>query len=117
VAKRVLIADDNAVVRNAVKTFLMMEMDVVCEEAADGSEAVEHANQSKPNLIILDFAMPKMGGAEVAKALKHSMPEVPIVLFTVFEIPIKIVRDIGVDAIVSKPSGIAKLAECVRILL
>jgi DNA-binding NarL/FixJ family response regulator len=68
--KRVLIADDNTVVRNAVKTFLAMEMDVVCEEAADGCEAVEHANKSKPDLIILDFAMPKMSGAEAAQALK-----------------------------------------------
>jgi DNA-binding NarL/FixJ family response regulator len=115
--KRVLIADDNTVVRNAVKNFLTMEMDVVCEDAADGSEAVEHANQSKPDLIILDFAMPKMSGAEAAQALKRSMPDVPIVLYTVFEIPIKMVQDIGFDAVVPKPSGIAKLAECVRKLL
>src|SRR6516164_3058784 len=115
--KRVLIADDNAIVRNAVRTFLTMEMDVVCEEAADGCEAVEHANQSKPDLIILDFAMPKMNGAQAAQALKRSMPEVPIVLYTVFEVPIKIVQDIGFDAVVSKPSGIVKLAECVRMLL
>jgi DNA-binding NarL/FixJ family response regulator len=94
-----------------------MEMDVVCEEVADGSEAVEHANQSKPDLIILDFAMPKMSGAEAAQALKRSMPEVPIVLYTMFEIPIKMVQDIGFDAIVSKPNGMDKLAECVRMLL
>ena len=115
--KRVLIADDNAIVRNAVKTFLAMEMDVICEEAADGCEAIEHANQSKPDLIILDFAMPKMNGAEAAQALKHSMPEVPIVLYTLFEIPIKMVQDSGFDAVVSKPAGMDKLAECVRKLL
>ena len=81
------------------------------------SGPVEHANRSKPDLIILDFAMPKMNGAQAAQALKRSMPEVPIVLYTLFEIPIKMVRDIGFDAVVSKPSGIAKLAECVRMLL
>ena len=115
--KRVLIADDNTVVRNAVKNFLTMEMDVVCEEAADGCEAIEHANQSKPDLIILDFAMPKMNGAQAAQALKRFMPEVPIVLYTLFEIPIKMVQDIGFDAVVSKPNGMDKLAECVRKLL
>jgi CheY-like chemotaxis protein len=116
-AKRVLIADDNVIIRNIVKNFLTMEMGVVCEEAADGSEAVERANQSKPDLIILDYAMPKMNGAEAAQALKRSMPEVPIVLYTVFEIPIKIVRDIGFDAVVAKSDGTNKLAECVRMLL
>jgi hypothetical protein len=45
------------------------------------------------------------------------MPEVPIVLDTVFEVPIKIVRDIGFDAVVSKTDGNAKLGECVRSLL
>ena len=115
--KRVLIADDNAIVRNAVKTFLAMEMDVICEEAADGCEAVEHANQSKPDLIILDFAMPKMNGAEAAQSLKRSMPEVPIVLYTVFDVPIKLVRDTGFDAVALKPEGVDKLAECVRSLL
>jgi len=116
-AKRVLIADDNVIIRNKVKDFLTTEMDVVCEEAADGCEAVEQANQSKPDLIILDFAMPKMSGAEAAKALKRSMPEVPIVLYTLFEIPIKMVQDIGFDAVVSKPNGMDRLAECVRRLL
>ena len=116
-AKRVLIADDNVSIRNIVKNYLTMTMDLVCEEAADGSEAVEHANQSKPDLIILDFAMPKTNGAEAAQALKRSMPEVPIVLYTVFEIPIKMVQDIGFDAVVSKPDGMDKLAECVRRLL
>ena len=114
-AKRVLIADDNVSIRNIVKNFLTMNMDVVCEDAADGCEAVEHANQSKPDLIILDFAMPKTNGAEAAQALKRSMPEVPIVLYTVFEIPIKMVQDVGFDAVVSRPNG-DKLAECVRSL-
>ena len=116
-AKRVLIADDNVSIRNIVKNYLTMTMDLVCEEAADGSEAVEHANQSKPDLIILDFAMPKMNGAEAAKALKHSMPKVPIVLYTVFEIPDKLVQDIGFDAVVAKSDGTDKLAVCVRRLL
>jgi DNA-binding NarL/FixJ family response regulator len=117
--KRVLIADDNTSIRNIVKTYLTtkMDLDVVCEEAADGREAVEHANQSKPDLIILDYAMPNMNGAEAAQALKRSMPEVPIVLYTVFEIPTNIVRNIGFDAVVSKPEGVDKLAECVRMLL
>jgi len=117
VAKRVLIADDDGIVRNIVKTFLTMNLDVVCEEAADGIEAVERANQSKPDLIVLDFAMPNMNGAQAAQALKRSMPEVPIVLYTAFEIPIKMIQDVGFDAIVSKPNGMDKLAECVRMLL
>jgi DNA-binding NarL/FixJ family response regulator len=116
-AKRVLFADDNRVVRSIIKNFLTTNMDLVWEEAADGCEAVEHANHSKPDLIILDFSMPKMNGAQAAQALKRSMPEVPIVLYTMFELPLKIVQEIGFDAVVSKSSGITRLAECVRMLL
>jgi hypothetical protein len=47
----------------------------------------------------------------------HPMPEVPIVLYTAFEIPIKIVQDIGFDAVVSKLNGMDKLAQRVRTLL
>jgi PleD family two-component response regulator len=57
--KRVLIADDSDTVRDIIKVFLALRGDLeVCGEASDGAEAVEKATESKPDLILLDLAMP-----------------------------------------------------------
>jgi CheY-like chemotaxis protein len=56
------------------------ELDV--REAVDGADAIEEARKSKPDLIILDLAMPRLNGAEAATVLKNDMPETPVVLFT-----------------------------------
>jgi chemotaxis response regulator CheB len=65
--KRVLIADDSSTVRDIIKLFLSVRGDLeVCGEASDGLEAVEKASASKPDVILLDFAMPRMNGAEPA---------------------------------------------------
>ena len=58
--KRVLIADDSGTVRCLIKIFLKQGTDVeVCGEAADGLQAVEKARALKPDLILLDLAMPE----------------------------------------------------------
>jgi len=51
-------------------------------EAVDGLDAIKEAKKSKPDLILLDLAMPQWNGAEVAAVLKNTMPEVAVVLFT-----------------------------------
>src|SRR5260370_41412116 len=54
----------------------------LCAQAADGSEALSLAKRYKPDLVILDLAMPKMTGLETARELKKIMPTVPIILLT-----------------------------------
>jgi len=113
----VLIADDSNIVRKTIKDFLkaLPEVDE-CREASDGREAVECAQAIKPDLIVLDLGMPKMSGLEVARVLKSSMPGVPIVLFTMYNVS-KWAEDLGVDAVVTKPDGLNQLVDCVRSLL
>ena len=118
--KRVLIADDDLKVREAMKAFLAGGTDVeVCGEAANGLEAVEKARTLKPDLIVLDLAMPEMNGAEAASVLKKRMPKLPIVLFTMFgdNIGRYLTAATGVDLVVSKPDGVARLAESVNAAL
>jgi DNA-binding NarL/FixJ family response regulator len=57
----------------------------VCGEAADGVEGIEQAKKLKPDLIVLDLAMPRMNGAEAASVLSTTMPDVPIVLLTLYQ--------------------------------
>jgi DNA-binding NarL/FixJ family response regulator len=83
--KRVLIADDSSTVRDIIKFFLSLRGDLeVCREASDGFDAIEKATASKPDVILLDFGMPRMNGAEAARTLKKLMPEIPIILFTMY---------------------------------
>lgn len=104
VAKQVLIADDSGVVR-VMRAFLESTPDVeVCGEASDRVEAMEKAKALKPDLVVPDLAMPGIDGAKVASVLKKTMPEVPIILFTMYDENVGkyLTSAIGVDAILSK---------------
>ena len=118
-AKTVLIADDSASVRLSVR--LMLEgrhTELVVREAVDGLDAIEKAKKSKPDLILIDLAMPRLNGAEAATVLKNDMPETPVVLFTLYTDlhADSVCAAIGVDFI-SKADGIPKLLERVGTLL
>ena len=115
--KHILIADDHTAIRKAVKLVLSTTLDInEYDEAANGREAVEIAEQTRPDLIILDIAMPQMDGITAAKHLKKSMPEVPIILFTIYDIGADRAKQLGVDAVVLK-AGAAALSREVHSLL
>lgn len=57
-------------------------------EAADGREAIEKAQQLKPDLVILDLSMPLLDGLEAARKLKRLNPAVPLLMFTSFRTPV-----------------------------
>lgn len=118
-AKRILIADDSELVRKITRKFLEIAGFMVCGEATDGGDAVEKATELKPDLIVLDLAMPAMNGAEAASVLKGRMPHVPIILFSMYSdcVGPALVSALGVKAIIPKPEGIHKLVDCVRDLL
>jgi CheY-like chemotaxis protein len=82
-AKRVLVADDSPRIRKMLCQLFEREDDYdICAEAENGQEAIELALKHRPDLIILDFAMPVLNGLDAARKLKKIMPEVPIILFT-----------------------------------
>ena len=114
--KQVLIADDSQLVRQTIKNVLAGRTDVVvCGEAVNGLEAVEKANILKPDLVLLDFAMPEMNGAEAASVLKMKLPEARIILFTMYSenIGSYLTSAIGIDAVLSKPDGMSALVGAV----
>ena len=89
-AKRILIADDHESVLRRIRA--MLEDDPVwevCGDAVDGREAIEKAAKLKPDLVILDFAMPRLNGLEAASRIRKLLPEVPIVMFTMYGSQIK----------------------------
>jgi DNA-binding NarL/FixJ family response regulator len=81
---RILIADDHAVVRHGVRALLESQPGIeVCGEAVNGREAVEFVEQNRPNLVILDVAMPEMDVVEVIGAIREASPETEILVFTI----------------------------------
>lgn len=83
--RRVLVADDDGLIRKLLYNLFKDESDYeLCAEAKNGEEAVALAKLHQPDLILLDFSMPVMNGVEAARELKKIMPNVPIILFTLF---------------------------------
>jgi DNA-binding NarL/FixJ family response regulator len=119
-AKRILVADDSESIRMVIRTFLEgHEGFEVCGEAANGADAIEKAKQLKPDLIILDLAMPRMNGAAAASILKSTMPDVPIILFSMYDdFMSKLLSSaVPVDLVLSKPDGMKDMVAHVQDLL
>jgi NarL family two-component system response regulator LiaR len=83
---KVLIADDHAVVRDGTRRILEQEADMeVVAEAADGTEAVKLAGSSKPDVAIIDIAMPGMDGIEATRQIKSLYPSVAILILSAYD--------------------------------
>src|SRR4030042_1718990 len=84
-AIRVLIVDDHTIVRKGIRALLAeIEGIEVVGEAADGQEAVAQANTLRPDVILMDLAMPKLDGIEATRQIKTSRPESRILVLTSF---------------------------------
>ena len=80
---RILVADDQPGIRKRVCLTLAARLALeVCYEAVNGQEAVEKAQESHPDLIILDITMPVMNGLEAARQIRRFSPETPILILT-----------------------------------
>lgn len=120
VSKSILIVDDNAGIRKAVRLgFEKQSGFQICGEAIDGRDAIERAKKLKPDLIVLDFSMPLMNGIQAASVLSRLMPSVPLILFTMHAGAVleSDARSAGITIIVSKNQGPEVLVSHAQTLL
>jgi two-component system, NarL family, nitrate/nitrite response regulator NarL len=111
--KRILIVDDNAPIRGLVREFIETRPDFeICGEAKDGLEGIKKARELKPDLIVLDFLMPRINGLQVALILHEIAPNMPIILFTFYKDAISkdLANAAGVGSILSKTDQLDLLA-------
>ena len=83
---RILLAEDHVVVRQGTRQLLEREPDFdIVGEAGDGEEAVRLASQLKPDVVIMDVAMPKLSGIEATKQIKASLPSTSVLVLTGYD--------------------------------
>ena len=109
----VLLVDDSPIIRRTLRTLLESAGIGVCGEAEDGTQAIEKADQLKPDLIVLDLAMPVMNGLQAAPILKKMLPKTPIILFTLYADSIVEHEAFlaGVSSLIQKNEAISRLVD------
>jgi DNA-binding NarL/FixJ family response regulator len=84
-AKRILIADDHESVLRRVRAMLESHPGwKVCGDAVNGREAVRKTIELRPDVVVLDFAMPELNGLMAADQISDLLPHIPIVLHTMY---------------------------------
>ncbi len=119
-AIRVLVADDNTLIRKQIRGIIESDVELkVCAEAANGLEAVEKAQESCPDVAVIDFQMPVMDGLKAIRRIKRLMPLLPILLFTLNSSPQLEweSRQAGADAVLQKGEGSTRLSGVIHSLL
>ena len=114
---KVLLADDQALVRGAMGALLDLEPDIeVVAQAGRGDEVVAAARESGADVCLLDIQMPGVDGVEAARQVRDQLPEVRVVMVTTFDRPgyLRRALDAGAVGFVVKTTPAARLAEVVR---
>ena len=114
---RLLIADDQALVRGALAALLDLEPDLeVVSEVGRGDEVIEAARATKPDVALLDVEMPGLDGIEAAAALRAAVPGVRVLMVTTFGRPgyLRRAMEAGAAGFVVKDTPATQLADAVR---
>jgi two-component system, NarL family, nitrate/nitrite response regulator NarL len=117
---RILIADDHPIFRHGLKTLLEAESDLrVIAEAGDGAEAVQLVAQMKPDILLLDLAMPRMPGMDALRALSTADLPVQTILLTVAIEKAQIVEalQLGARGIVLKDAATEFVLKSIRTVM
>lgn len=114
---RVLCVDDHPIVREGMAAIIATQEDVVCVgEAGDGQSAVAQYRQLKPDVVLMDLRMPKMGGVDAIVEIRKEFPRARIIVLTTYEGDEDIHRALnaGAQAYLLKDSARKELLQTIR---
>jgi two-component system response regulator DesR len=114
---RVLLAEDQTMLRGALASLLSLEPDItVVAQAANGSEALKLIHQHSPDVVVTDIEMPERTGLELAAALKQAESPARVIILTTFARPGYLRRslDAGARGYLLKERPASELAEAIR---
>lgn len=114
---RVLVVDDHPIVREGICALLAVVGDIeVVGEAANGSEAIDMARELQPDVVLMDIAMPTMGGLEATRRICREFPQIRVLILTQYDdkeyvLP---VIEAGASGFVSKAAASSELTMGIR---
>lgn len=116
---RVLIADDQTMVRSGLRLILEAESDIVVSaEAGDGEEAVRLASREGPDVVLMDVRMPRMDGLEATSQITQNSPETKVIVLTTFDVDDYVYGALraGASGFLLKDAGGDQLVEAIRVV-
>jgi DNA-binding NarL/FixJ family response regulator len=116
-AIRVLVVDDQALVREGLMTLLQAAPDITpVAAAADGEEAVALASRHRPDVVLMDLRMPRLDGVEATRRIREAQPDTEIVVLTTHadEDSILDALSAGARGYLTKDAGIAEISRAVQ---
>ncbi len=118
---RVLLADDEGLVRSGFKVLLDLEDDItVVGEATNGAEAIEHARATRPDIVLMDIRMPKVDGIQATReiAKTHGLEKVRILILTTYDTDAYVFEALqaGASGFLLKDAGPAELLHGIRVV-
>jgi len=114
--KKVLIADDDAIMRELLKGILRTAGHTVVGEASNGEQAMAMVEKTSPEVLCLDIHMPKMDGMQCLEALKASTPNLTIIMIS-GEATLQVVQEAlakGAGGFIVKPFNAAKVLDTIQ---
>ena len=113
----IIIADDHAIVRTGISALLKYQKDLkVVGEAEDGEEAVRLAKELKPDVVIMDLVMPRMGGVEATQAIREAHLSSKVLILTTFGTSVDVAHAVeaGAAGAIMKDVPNERLVEAIR---
>ncbi|QDI92243.1 response regulator transcription factor [Salicibibacter halophilus] len=117
---KILIVDDDPLVRQSLKLLLEKESDIeVSGLAADGQEAIDQCEKMRPDVVLMDIRMPNMDGIESTKQLKQQWQKLQIMMLTTFkdEQNIRLAIKAGAEGYLLKSTPVENMAQQIRALM
>lgn len=114
---RILLADDHPVVRHGLRTLLSTETDMeIVGEAENGVDAIALAKATLPEVVIMDFCMPLLNGAEATRQIHQAIPSVKVLVLSSYEDQefMQKLKEAGAAGYITKDSAAADLLKAIR---
>lgn len=117
---QIIIVDDHKIFRQGLKSIITMEnIATVIGEASNGVEFIDLLSYLKPDLVLMDLDMPDMNGLEATKKAMEIMPEIKIIVFTMFEDEDYFIKmiELGAKGYILKSGDISELEKAIHFIM